>query len=212
MPRKSSSAVRVRGWRVGVLPVLGALLALAVGGAACSDDEETNPPACIGGGGPVLSEAPDNHCMGRVQDIGACVSAADEDDLASGDEEEELGVFFGREADDDDCKYRVSFTNTCIALNQPVTFNLSLRRKQDNGVASGALPSNPEIYLADDPGHISPSNEITAPESPAGSYAIGPIVFDRSGRWVVRFHFFETCSDLPEDAPHGHAAFYIDVP
>jgi hypothetical protein len=37
-------------------------------------------------------------------------------------------------------------------------------------------------------------------------------VFDQSGRWVVRFHYFETCSDVPEDSPHGHVAFYIDVP
>jgi hypothetical protein len=66
--------------------------------------------------------------------------------------------------------------------------------------------------LADDPSHISPSFEITAPEKPAGSYAIGPIVFDRSGRWVVRFHFYETCSDVPPDSPHAHVAFYIDVP
>jgi len=37
-------------------------------------------------------------------------------------------------------------------------------------------------------------------------------VFDKSGRWVVRFHFFESCSDVPDDSPHGHVAFYIDVP
>jgi hypothetical protein len=41
---------------------------------------------------------------------------------------------------------------------------------------------------------------------------VGPIVFDQPGKWVVRFHFFENCDDLVEDSPHGHAAFYVQVP
>jgi hypothetical protein len=28
----------------------------------------------------------------------------------------------------------------------------------------------------------------------------------------VRFHLHENCSDVPEDSPHGHAAFYVSVP
>jgi hypothetical protein len=77
---------------------------------------------------------------------------------------------------------------------------------------TGTNPENPEIFLADDLTHISPSNNITATEGPAGTYEIGPVIFDRSGRWVVRWHYFENCSDVPEDSPHGHVAFYIDVP
>jgi hypothetical protein len=28
----------------------------------------------------------------------------------------------------------------------------------------------------------------------------------------VRFHFYEDCLDLLPDSPHGHAAYFIDVP
>jgi hypothetical protein len=136
------------------------------------------------------------------------VSAAADDDAAD-DEEHETN--YGSEADDDDCKYHVSFSNTCIRLNEPVTFTVKLDTKSDGEPAKGAEPSNPEIFMAEGD-HPSPSNNITATESPDGTYKIGPIVFDRSGRWVVRFHFFEDCSDIPEDSPHGHAAFFIDVP
>jgi hypothetical protein len=173
-----------------------------------------------------------------VQSIGECVSGAeaqgeehehDESADAGSEEEpegehadagaheehehdEEHAINIGREADDDDCKYRVSFTNTCVAVNQPVTFTLSLTRKVDGMPGSGTNPAFPEVYLADDPSHISPSNDITASEGPAGTYEIGPILFDQSGRWVIRFHYFDTCSEIPADSPHGHAAFYIDVP
>jgi hypothetical protein len=189
------------------------LLALLGGGAACSSDDDEAAPACVDGGGPVLSSEPDDHCKNpngtdRVQAIGSCVTMADEGD---GADEEEMGIFFGREADDDDCKYNISFTNTCIAQNQPVTFTVKLNRKSDGAAAPGALPVNPEIFMAEG-SHVSPSNTFSAPEGPPGTYAIGPVVFDRPGRWVVRFHFFETCSDIPEDSPHGHTAFYIDVP
>jgi hypothetical protein len=128
------------------------------------------------------------------------------------DEGEEHEPNFGNAADDDDCKYRVSFTNSCVGVNQPVTFTLSLTRKFDNQPGSGTNPAFPEVFLESDPTHISPSNDITATEGPDGTYAIGPIVFDVPGRWVIRYHYFETCSDVAEDSPHGHAAFYIDVP
>jgi hypothetical protein len=196
-------------------PLAWVLLALLGAGAACSsDDDGSAEPACVGGGGPALSSESDDHCKSPggteiVQSIGRCVSAVDESDAAA--DEEEMGVFFGREADDDDCKYHISFTNTCITQNQPVTFTVKLTRKSDGAAAPGAVPVNPEIFMAEG-SHVSPSNTFSAPEGPPGTYAIGPVEFDRPGRWVVRFHFFETCSDIPDDSPHGHTAFYIDVP
>jgi hypothetical protein len=204
----STAAVQAISW---------GLLALAGAGAACSDEEDRGAPVCVGGGGPVAGEA-DSHCVADdgtsiVQRIGACTTAAvgGQEDREEGDPEEELGVFYGREANDDDCKYRVSFTSSsCIVQNQPVTFNVTLRRNEDGSVATGAMPSTVEAYMED--GHISPSNTFSGPERTPGTYAIGPVVFDRPGRWVVRFHFFETCSDIPEDSPHGHTAFYLDVP
>jgi hypothetical protein len=128
------------------------------------------------------------------------------------EEEEEHAVHTSTFGADDDCKYDVRFTNSCVEVNKPVTFTLTLTERATSKPAVGAKPANPEVFLADEPSHISPSINIKAPEDPAGTYAIGPILFDRSGRWVVRFHYFETCSDVEEDSPHGHIAFYIDVP
>ncbi len=208
------------GWR-GMRLVLAAFSGAALLGVACSDEDEDEPtPAeCIAGSG-VVAGAENTHCVAEdgspiVQVIGACETGTEPEEEEEGeehDEEEEHAVNFGSAADDDDCKYRVSFTNTCVALDEPVTFTLSLTRKSDNQPGTGTNPAFPEVFLADDLTHISPSNNITAEEGPDGTYEIGPVVFDRSGRWVIRFHYFENCSDLPPDSPHGHAAFYIDVP
>ena len=207
----SSVQRKPRAWPVRVRRLLWVLLATLAGGAACSEADD-EPAACLDGGGPVAGPA-DNHCS-AAQQIGQCVTGADATALAaqSDEEEEVMGIFYGREADDDDCKYHIRFENSCITQDQPVTFTVQLTRKSDGAAAPGADPDGPEIYLADDPSHPSPSNDFTATEGPPGTYKIGPVVFDRPGRWVVRFHFFETCSDIPEDAPHGHTAFYIDVP
>ncbi|MEY4549153.1 MAG: hypothetical protein RL685_5348 [Pseudomonadota bacterium] len=211
---RNSGNVRQFG-TVAVKAISWGLLVLAGAGSACSDDEDgaaDGAAACVGGGGPVAGAA-DDHCvddagMSIVQSIGACSTTAVVD--GDGEEEEELGVFYGSEANDDDCKYRVSFTHSCILQNRPVTFDVTLRRSSDGSVATGAMPSTVEVFMED--GHISPSNTFTGPERTPGTYGIGPVVFDRPGRWTVRFHFFETCSDIPEDSPHGHTAFYIDVP
>jgi hypothetical protein len=212
------------GWRVrpswrALRCGLGLLGAVAALGLACSDDDGDGGE-CIGGDGAVAGTA-DTHCVAEdgseiAQVIGMCATggeAAEEGEEHEHEEgEEDHPILTGREADDDDCKYHVRFENTCVAVNQPVTFTLSLTRKFDGMPGAGTMPAYPEVYLADDLTHISPSLNITASEGPAGTYEIGPIVFDRSGRWVIRFHYFEDCSDLPEDSPHGHVAFYIDVP
>jgi|SRR5450631_3844640 len=191
--------------------LISSLLLSTVGCSSSSDSNGT----CASGSGPVAGSA-DNHCVDSsgapiTQNIGVCTA----DGTGAGGQTsvtEDFVVRYSNAAYDDDCKYSVSFQNSCVALNTPVTFNVTLKRKVDGSVATGADPNSPEIYMADDASHISPSNNIKAPEGPAGTYAIGPIVFDKSGRWVVRFHFFESCSDVPDDSPHGHVAFYIDVP
>jgi hypothetical protein len=198
------------GWRK-LRSALWAACGLVALGAACSDDGgDTDGGACVGGDGAVAGD-PDTHCgPDDTQAIGACVPSAEA--AEEGEEEEEHPILSGREADDDDCKYHVRFENTCVAVNDPVTFTLTLTRKIDGAAGTGTNPAYPEIYLADDVTHISPSNDITAHEGPNGTYEIGPVIFDEPGRWVIRFHYFEDCSDVPEDSPHGHAAFYIDVP
>jgi hypothetical protein len=59
--------------------------------------------------------------------------------------------------------------------------------------------------------HPSPSTGSTTETSP-GVYQIGPIVFDQPGQWTVRFHLYGSCFDLAPDSPHGHAAFFVQVP
>jgi hypothetical protein len=196
--------------------LLAALSLALFANAACSSSGDSNAGStCAGGGGPVTGSA-DNHCVDSsgaavTQAIGMCAADGSSSVGTTGGMDEPFDVRYSNVAYDDDCKYSVSFQNSCIRLNAPVTFTVTLKRKTDGSAASGAIPDSPEIYLADDPSHISPSNNIKAPEAPSGVYAIGPVVFDKAGRWIVRFHFFESCSDLPEDSPHGHVAFYIDV-
>jgi len=126
--------------------------------------------------------------------------------------EEPYEVRYNDHAADDDCKYDTSFSTSCLEVNKPVTLTLKLRERATGDFGKGATPDSPEIYLADNPQHISPSLGITATEGPSGQYAIKGVVFDVPGRWVVRFHYFEECSDVPADSPHGHVAYYLDVP
>ena len=74
----------------------------------------------------------------------------------------------------------------------------------------GIEPDEVEAFL--DPTHPTPSVNITNHETSPGKYTVGTVRFDRTGMWTVRFHFYETCSDVPADSPHGHAAFFLNVP
>jgi hypothetical protein len=213
-------------------PVSAALCAAFMASVpSCKGDDDSNGAPndsmmCANSGGPVEDGAKDLHCTNEagdpiIQTVGRCQSELETGaggasgvgaGGAAGAADEEYTVLTGHEGSDDDCKYDVSFTNTCVQLNTPVTFKVTLTTRATGEPATGAHPDSPEVYFASEPQHISPSFEITAKESPPGTYSIGPIVFDRSGRWVVRHHFYENCSDVPADSPHGHIAFYIDVP
>jgi hypothetical protein len=118
-------------------------------------------------------------------------------------------TMYGSEGDDDDCKYHVHWSSTPIAENRDITFTVSATKKTDNSPLTGASPLA-EVYL--NSMHPAPNTNQTAVEGPAGTYKVGPIRFDAPGRWTVRFHFFENCVDLLPTSPHGHAAFYVDVP
>jgi hypothetical protein len=171
-----------------------------------------------GGAGIVQGEA-DNHCMGVTPIVvsqASCHVTANPDAGASGADGgamAELPVNFGSSADDDDCKYHASFTTTPVLVNTNVTFNVTVTH-----LADGAPATNADVvlesYLADNLFHVIPNNGTTTTETPAnsGKYVMKPIKFDASGRWVVRFHFYETCADILEDSPHGHVAFFYDVP
>ncbi len=195
------------------------LFPLSLLGVACSS---TSTPAVVDGGAGIVAGDADNHCMGMtpiVVNQASCnvtsVDAGSSDDGGAADDGgvEELPVHFGSVADDDDCKYHASFTTTPVAVNATVTFNITVTHLADNTPATSADVVL-ESYLSDDQFHVIPNNGTVTTETPAGSgkYVMKPIKFDKSGRWVVRFHFYENCADILDDSPHGHVAFYYDVP
>lgn len=122
---------------------------------------------------------------------------------------------------DDDCKYQVSWTSTPIRKGQNVTFTVTTSSLETGAPlehiaaqkAGATALSRVEPYIPCDPTHFAPVADFSAPitETLPGVYQVGPIVFDKSGRWALRFHFYETCFDT-ETSPHGHIAFFVDVP
>jgi len=130
-------------------------------------------------------------------------------------------TLFNSSGDDDDCKYQIAWTATPIRKGENVTFTVTASSKATgapleriDAQRAGALAlSRVEPYFPCDPTHLTPAADLHAPitETAPGVFSVGPIVFDQSGRWVVRFHFYEECYDS-ETSPHGHAAFFVDVP
>jgi len=118
-------------------------------------------------------------------------------------------TLFGSAGNDDDCKYHVTWTATPIYENYDVYFTVVASTLVDNAPATGAN-IYAEAYLDDT--HPAPPTNQTAVESPPGTYKVGPIQFDAAGQWTVRFHLFENCLDYSDESPHGHAAFFVDVP
>jgi hypothetical protein len=175
-------------------------------------------------GGPV-PDAADQHCTvnGALapRHVGICLAPGAEtdggaDDAGASDDGQapasDLGeTLYNSTGYDDDCKYQVSFTSTPIRRNTDVTFTVTVKTLDPAGVATGA-DLTPEVFLTEI--HPAPNSAVTTKEVPAGSgvYKVGPIVFDAPGLWTVRFHMYEECSDAPEDSPHGHVAFFVDVP
>lgn len=178
----------------------------------CSSDN--NGPA----GGPVMG-ALDTHCKeadgGVVATVvGECMTGSEPVDAAAPDPDagaptSDYGeTLYNAEGDDDDCKYRVKWTASAIRKSENVSFNVTLTKLADGTPATGA-GVRAEVYLTETHPAAPPP---AATESAGGVYAVGPIKFDASGDWTVRFHFFENCNDAPEDSPHGHAAFFVRVP
>lgn len=124
------------------------------------------------------------------------------------------GPMYGSSADDDDCKYYISWVSTPIQENADTYFTMTAIRLADGKPASCAQV-RPEVYL-------SATHPAAPPRDPAseiapGVYKVGPIRFDAPGNtpghyWTIRFHLYEECNDTADDSPHGHAAFYLSVP
>ena len=116
---------------------------------------------------------------------------------------------FNAEADDDDCKYHVKWTSSPIRQNTDVTFTATTTQKA-GGAPATAANLLIEAFLSDT--HPAPNTNQHATESAGGTYQIGPVRFDAPGRWTVRFHIHGECADTAPDSPHGHVAFFVDVP
>lgn len=155
-------------------------------------------------GGPVAGPA-DTHCAGTAQvvDLSTCHANVPPGTPDYGP------TLYNSSADDDDCKYQVSFTSTPVRRNENVTFTVTAKTLADLQPATGAN-IDAEVFLNDT--HPAPNSGQATTEKPGGVYDVGPIKFDAAGRWTVRFHLHEDCQDSTEDSPHGHVAFYIDVP
>jgi hypothetical protein len=149
--------------------------------------------------------------MGTFQEVGACEKGT----LDAGPADPDAGVEMpetnvGRSSNDDDCKYMVSFTNGCVQKGgSGTTFRVTLTSLTQNMAPVPDAGAYIEAFLNEN--HPAGGNSKTTVVMP-GVYDIGPIVFDAPGKWTVRFHFFGDCSDVPEDSPHAHAAFFVNVP
>ncbi len=122
---------------------------------------------------------------------------------------------YGSAGNDDDCKYYVSWISTPIKEHVDTYFTVTAIRLQDMKPATcaGIIP---DVSLDPVGGGISthglPAPANPSPEIMPGVYKVGPIPFDAPGTWTVRFHLYEECDDGPDDSPHGHAAFFVNVP
>jgi len=203
--------------------LLSAVLATALSVSGCSSDKgpsssQDSGAAGTGGsssgtctGGPETSASPDTHCTlpdggAIVQPTGACQTGAS----GSGAAPDYGDTMKGTEGDDDDCKYHLSFTVPPICAAGGVTFTLTLT-SMDGKPVTGANPSI-EATTTDLVDIAQSSGASKEKAGSPGVYDIGPVVFGKPGKWLVRFHLFETCSDAPADSPHGHAAFFVDIP
>jgi hypothetical protein len=193
-----------------------------------NDSGEPEAGNCTSPGGPVAG-AQDMHCDSdagptvQVVDQAACTGAAPSSDASAGGGDDGGGdadggclggygpTMFNQSGADDDCKYDVQWTSTPVCEGQPTYFTVTATYRVDHTPVTGAYPV-PDVVLncahpiPNTPRYVDPS-----PETSPGVYTVGPIVFDQPGRWVFRFHFFEHCNDVPA-SPHGHAAFFVDVP
>ena len=214
-----------------------ALFVSALAGAACNGTAAA--PDGGGGGASTGADSPagvvigplDSHCTASdgglmIQTIGACevddpttvpANTASCNVTFNNGTVGDGGVpvsdygttMYGSAGNDDDCKYYISWTANPIAENANTFFTVTALRLADMTPATCA-GIRPDVSLSISHGVPAPANPST--EIAPGIYRVGPIKFDAKGIWTVRFHLFEECSDAPDDSPHGHAAFYVNVP
>lgn len=177
-----------------------------------------------------VAGAADTHCAGRpivVVDPAACTATAAETDAGhthdddagdaaahdhDGGAEQGKGEYgatlYGSEGADDECKYLIKWTSSPVTANADVTLAVVATNRKDASPVAAAKPYA-EIFLDDrTPG---PNTDVRTTETSPGNYTIGPVRFSKPGKWTVRFHFSADCAD-GETSPHGHGAFFVNVP
>ena len=230
-PGKSVVDTKGLAW-LGVLFLGGALVPLAA--SACHHDDEVTKTATAAS----VAGPQDSHCGAKVVaiDPAACKLAPVTDGGAgdAGASADDAGAagypptMPNAEGDDDDCKYHIKWSTgaaptaaTQTASIRPlhgeasggagtggdVTFTVTLTNKKDGAPVTGA-PVDIEAFL--DETHPSLNTEQTSKETTPGTYSVGPVRFDVSGKWTVRFHIHDECNDS-ESSPHGHGAFFTQV-
>ncbi len=200
-------------------------------------DAVSDAPSTCSVPGKLTEGAKDSHCGTTTQVTSAASCHPTDDDAgpadvgadASSDAVADVGgdaaelcpygdTVFGGEADDDDCKYHVKWTlGTICQGSGGVPLTVVVTTKSDGKPAVGAA-TDIETFTSTTTGtcdnastHAGPNTGLTLAESAGGTYS-GKLVFDKTGAWTVRLHFFESCSDTEEDSPHGHIAFHVTVP
>jgi hypothetical protein len=123
--------------------------------------------------------------------------------------------------DDDDCKYHVSWTSTPVQKGKPFTLTITATSKATGEPLVHIAAQDPgkpalsriEPFMPCQPSHLAPTADYEAPvtELGPGKFSVGPVVFDESGRWVIRYHFYEECFNNVT-TPHAHIAFFVNVP
>jgi len=161
-------------------------------------------------GGPATGPQ-DNHCFddggANLVAVDPAECSVDAGDTGGGDTFPE--PMYNTSGNDDDCKYAVSYTVGGICRNSDTFFTVTLKDAIMNQPVQHATDVRAEVFLTDT--HPANTSAATTTETSPGVYKIGPIKFDMAGKWTVRFHFFENCTDT-ETSPHGHAAFFVNVP
>ncbi len=201
---------------------LGLILAplFALGLAGCGDDTTSGgadmsmPPDMVTCAGGPVTGAQDKHCF---DDGGAEFIAVDPSqctvDAGGDDGGPEFGdTMYNTSGNDDDCKYAVSFTipgGICDMGN--TSFVVTLKDALTNQGIPGASAVRPEVFKNDAANTPVNTSASMTTDMGGGVYKIGPIKFPSSGSYTIRFHFYEDCTDTPS-SPHGHAAFFLNVP
>lgn len=130
-------------------------------------------------------------------------------------------TLYNDSGDDDDCKYHMTWSSTPIRKGQSVTLTVTATSKTTGALLDtipDQMPGAPalsriEPYMPCKPSHLAPRSSLEAPVTRLGpgKFSVGPVLFDESGRWIVRFHYYELCFDAVT-SPHAHIAFFVDVP